>query len=497
MDYGLEDSEPEDIELDDDDDDDDEGVYGDNALCGEETVDSAGVLQNFTVLSKDDIAQNMVDSIKEVNEIFEVDPLTARALLVHFKWDKEMLLERYYEGDPSKLMSDAHIVIAPKVTRPCSSCDICLLDVPPSEMSCLPCGHTFCNSCWRQYLTTMIMELGVGQRISCAGHGCEVLMDEFTVSNLLVSSAVKQKYNFLMSKNFVEANRLMQWCPAPGCTYAIRCSERDARRVRCKCGRVFCFRCTQPAHEPVRCDYLAKWLKKCADDSETSHWIHANTKECPKCKATIEKNGGCNHMVCRNQACKAEFCWVCLGAWQPHGASWYNCNRYAEKDAEAARGSQEESRKALERYLFFCDRYLNHLRSENLEKKLYTAVKQKMDEVQNSGLPWIDSQFLVQAVDVLSRCRAVLKYSYVFAYYLEKNNQAQIFLDNQKDFEMATEALSGFLERDITGTNLAMIKSSVQDKSQYCRLRCTKLLDHVNEGYEKDWWAYVNPDSRQ
>lgn len=45
-------------------------------------------------------------------------------------------------------------------------------------------------------------------------------------------------------------------------------------------------------------------------------------QECPKCKATIEKDGGCNHMVCKNSHCKTEFCWVCLGPWEPHGTSW-------------------------------------------------------------------------------------------------------------------------------------------------------------------------------
>ena len=32
-------------------------------------------------------------------------------------------------------------------------------------------------------------------------------------------------------------------------------------------------------------------------------------KECPKCHVTIEKNGGCNHMVCRNSSCKVRFIW--------------------------------------------------------------------------------------------------------------------------------------------------------------------------------------------
>lgn len=54
--------------------------------------------------------------------------------------------------------------------------------------------------------------------------------------------------------------------------------------------------------------------------------------------------------------------------------------------------------------------------------------------------------------------------TYVFAYYLRKNNQSQIFEDNQKDLESATEKLSEYLERDITSENLADIKQKVQDK---------------------------------
>lgn len=57
------------------------------------------------------------------------------------------------------------------------------------------------------------------------------------------------------------------------------------------------FLCGENWHEPVKCDLLKKWKKKCDDDSETSNWIAANTKECPKCQVTIEKDGGCNHMV--------------------------------------------------------------------------------------------------------------------------------------------------------------------------------------------------------
>ncbi|XP_025073699.1 potential E3 ubiquitin-protein ligase ariadne-1-like, partial [Pogonomyrmex barbatus] len=95
-----------------------------------------------------------------------------------------------------------------------------------------------------------------------------------------------------------------------------------------------------------------------------------------------------------------------------------------------------------------------------------------------------------KAVDILCSCRQTLMYTYVFAYYVKKNNQSVIFEDNQKDLESATECLSEYLERDITSENLADIKQKVQDKYRYCDSRRKVLLEHVHEGYEKEWWDY-------
>lgn len=38
------------------------------------------------------------------------------------------------------------------------------------------------------------------------------------------------------------------------------------------------FACGENWHDPVKCKWLRKWIKKCDDDSETSNWIAANTK---------------------------------------------------------------------------------------------------------------------------------------------------------------------------------------------------------------------------
>lgn len=176
-------------------------------------------------------------------------------------------------------------------------CDICFLKYQYTNMTGLQCGHRFCKSCWVEYLTTKIMEEGLCKSIACAAHGCDILVDDVTVMNLLTEPRVRTKYQQLITNSFVECNRLLRWCPSADCSYAVKVQYVDARPVECKCGHIFCFECGEQWHDPVQCRLLRKWIKKCDDDSETSNWIAANTKECPKCNVTIEKDGGCNHMV--------------------------------------------------------------------------------------------------------------------------------------------------------------------------------------------------------
>lgn len=40
------------------------------------------------------------------------------------------------------------------------------------------------------------------------------------------------------------------------------------------------------------------WDEKVSGDSETKNWMAINTKPCPKCTKPVEKNGGCNLVVC-------------------------------------------------------------------------------------------------------------------------------------------------------------------------------------------------------
>ena len=41
---------------------------------------------------------------------FKIPATTTRILLNHFKWDKEKLMERFYDGDQEKLFAEARVI---------------------------------------------------------------------------------------------------------------------------------------------------------------------------------------------------------------------------------------------------------------------------------------------------------------------------------------------------------------------------------------------------
>lgn len=67
----------------------------------------------------------------------------------------------------------------------------------------------------------------------------------------------------------------------------------------CPCGVSFCFKCSRQPHSPCTCQMWSMWDEKVNGDSETKNWLAANTKPCPKCGKPVEKNGGCNLVVCK------------------------------------------------------------------------------------------------------------------------------------------------------------------------------------------------------
>ena len=369
---------------------------------------------DFAVYSPADIQKQQERQIDDVATLLE-QPHEATAILLRFgRWNKERLLDKYMEH-PEKVLDEAglgqEIRTSPPRLESISNfmCEICC-ETNPGESFAMKCGHRFCLDCYRQYLTQKIRGEGEAARIRCPGDGCDKIIDSKSL-DLLVTSDLADRYHDLLMRTYVDDKDNLKWCPAPECVYAIDCGvkHRELNKivptVTCICKHSFCFGCTLTDHQPCPCSLVKKWMKKCEDDSETANWISANTKECPKCLSTIEKNGGCNHMTCRK--CRNEFCWMCMGLWSEHGTSWYNCNRFEEKSGTDARDAQARSRQSLERYLHYYNRYANHEQSAKLDKDIYHKTERKMSLLQSSsGLTWIEVQFLEEASQALQQVPA-------------------------------------------------------------------------------------------
>lgn len=437
----------------------------------------------FKVYRPEDIEKQQDDLISEVSMILDIRKEDAAILLRYFRWNKERLIEDYMDK-PRQVLDAAGLAQntskLPKLeTIPGFVCDICCEDEDGLQSYALKCGHRYCVDCYRHYLAQKIKEEGEAARIQCPSSGCNLIIDSRSL-DILVTPELAERYHTLLNRTYVEDKDSLKWCPAPDCQNAVECGikrkdlDRIVPTVQCACSHRFCFGCILSDHQPAPCELVKRWLKKCADDSETANWISANTKECPKCNSTIEKNGGCNHMTCRK--CKHEFCWMCMGLWSEHGTSWYNCNRFEEKSGTEARDAQAKSRVSLERYLHYYNRYANHEQSARLDRDIYVKTEKKMVQLQKeSGMSWIEVQYLNSASQALQTCRQTLKWTYAFAFYLARNNLTEIFEDNQKDLEMAVEALSEMFEKPVE--DLSKLKVEIMDKTSYCNKRRIILLD--------------------
>lgn len=194
-------------------------------------------------------------------------------------------------------------------------------------------------------------------------------------------------------------------------------------------------------------------------------------------------------MTCKK--CRHEFCWVCIGPWNIHGTSYFNCNRYDEQKGLHARDEQTKSRMSLERYLHYYNRYANHEQSARLDRELYNRVEKKMTQMQvTSDMSWVEVQFLKNAVDTLVQCRHTLKWTYAFAFYLKRENMTEIFEDIQRDLELAVENLSELCEKPIERHTIASLKQIILDRTVYVRSRWNIVLEDTAAGLQDGRWSF-------
>jgi len=421
---------------------------------------------NFSCLSPEEIIQTQKKLIQEISEMLNISASNASNLLRHYQWKVEALHQQYWTS-PDTVLKEVGLVCVTldaddeyKFDKE-GECIVCCEIVAGADSSALRCRHRLCNDCWSYYLKFKITE-GEVSRINCPAINCKYSIPEQFVHKL-VDKEIYEKYIRFVTKAFVEDNAHITWCPAPHCGNAITADMLHGTTVKCRCGFSFCFSCHNEAHAPATCDQVKLWLKKCNDDSETGHWLGANTKDCPRCRVLLEKNGGCNHMSCRQ--CSLDWCWMCKKPWKGH-SDYYACSRYekaqkkkAEKEKskktknkkhsklDIIEAERESKRVALERYLSYYTKYLEYDAKVKNAPQIREKHQSRIQTFLSEQTTLAEVKFIDSGTETLLDCQNALKYSYIYSFFLPENCSEQLlFIILQQELEKTTQALDQLLE---------------------------------------------------
>ncbi len=468
-------------------------------------------------------------------------PLSSSTALLHaYGWSQDLLINTWFEDaqaacDKAKIrlplghqFSLTEASGSRQVSMEERECEICTEII--TEFVPIPCGHSFCKGCWKDYLELKITEGQVAE-LQCPSYGCSKIVPAEVVASIIPKD-VEAKYLKFGIDAFVQASSNMKWCPHPGCGRAVCLPSSEVppttpgpvtaddggasaststgdtsqvnappRTVDCGMGHFFCWACNREAHDPCDCELWTQWKEEASKhDSQSSlvlsatsaaqlassdTWITKHSKPCPNCKAPIEKSDGCNHMTCSN--CQHDFCWVCTGPWQIHGrrtGGYYSCNRFraarnATKRIEKAKESATvvAKRRQSKYFKHIYSRYINHSDSLRYEEELLGNVKEKAAALIEAALgsganinrDTVDGKFVEDAVRELLKARCALRATYAMSYYIDSDTDRYKVVKLVARLEKSTEGLAEMIARPHLRTPMNTIILATLDSREVRR----------------------------
>ncbi|KAJ2000000.1 hypothetical protein GGI04_004333, partial [Coemansia thaxteri] len=343
---------------------------------------------DFKVHGFENLQARQEEMVNNLEALLAISKDSTTLLLRCYQWKDEKLVEEYL-ADPNKILEKYGVFACPPEPVMQSgnaefTCHICYCDGADEEYMELACGHGFCTTCYKSYISLKVQE-GESWQIRCPEPKCKTLLGD-RATRLILDKEMEAKYTSNLTKSFVRSIDSLTWCPAPNCIYAIE---------------------------------------------------------------------------------------------------------YEEDASKEARESISKSRAMLERYMHYFTRYNNHEQSAKFAQQLLATTEKNMEHMQREmSLAWIEVHFFSDALDVLTACRAVLKWSYVLAYYMVSDNQKIIFENNQSDLEMATEQLNELVEDPNYEQGIDEIKRKVLDMSTYVKTRRETLLNDTYLGLQENRWQF-------
>ncbi|KAI8351987.1 hypothetical protein B0O80DRAFT_106591 [Mortierella sp. GBAus27b] len=188
----------------------------------------------------------------------------------------------------------------------------------------MPCNHGLCLSCLQSFLTNAANSPQARFPTVCPQPGCRTPIPTESAELVLEPEILEIWYRRLAEVHV--ANKVC--CPKPECRSIIDLDDRDGTAVTCPdCRSSYCASCAVPFHQGMTCEQFQAQ----GGDSEEDRAMHQLVQDrrwrhCPSCRFVIEKQQGCNHMVCH---CGQSFCYACGHSWDEIEA---RCSRDCERN---------------------------------------------------------------------------------------------------------------------------------------------------------------------
>ncbi|XP_022604312.1 cullin-9 isoform X3 [Seriola dumerili] len=415
-------------------------------------------------MTQEEVRQLMQRTVQQVSVTLSLDLDRAEHLLVHCKWNVDLLVQRYTDDPDSLIMAAGLKCRNPQPPpSPASTCPVCLGPRSPAleSVPSLSCMHYCCRSCWQEYLTARI-EQNLVMNCDCPITDCQAQPTSQFFLNILTDKDTIAKYENALLRGYVECCSNLTWCTNPQGCDQILCKENMGSMGTCsKCCWSSCFSCNFPeAHYPASCSHMSQWMddggyyEGMSMEAQSKHLAKLISKRCPSCQAQIEKNEGCLHMTCAK--CNHGFCWRCLKPWKPTHKDYYNCSAMVSKAARQEKKFQD-----------YNERCTFHHQAKDFAINLENKVSSINEALQMKSLT-----FVIDACKVLAQARKVLAYSCVYSYYNQETEKMDVMEQQTEALDLHTNALQILLEETLLQcTDLAS---------------CVRLLkpEHLNTGLE-------------
>ena len=199
------------------------------------------------------------------------------------------------------------------------NCEVCYRilgeEVNSIKLSC-SCVH--CVECLVDWTLTEIQELEyqIREEIPCMESSCK---KPFKVESILneLPQCDQDKITQALFDVYLRKAKDIRKCPKDACIYAgiIDSSSTCQSPLECSLCET---QWTEKPHFSLSKKIIESISSFQFDTNEFSSfiWEELFTKKCPKCYASIQKNGGCSHMICKR--CGFDFCWYCSQENQTH-----------------------------------------------------------------------------------------------------------------------------------------------------------------------------------